>query len=560
MSSLEEMSIKFEGIGHVLEDNFLNIPLHQRAYAWEDKQVIEFIQDIDISISAKTKEYFLGSIVLTKRQDLPLEVVDGQQRLATTCIGISVIRDYFFKIGDNERGQDVEREYLLKKDLRSQEIEPKLTLSNTDNDFFKKKILIRAGSKEREIKAEKESHDKIEKAYHIFEKYFKDKTKVKEAETSFLIDWLEYLKQNVKVIIVTTPSHTNAFTIFETLNDRGLELAITDLLKNYLFGLSGNRLPEVQQSWNNMLGAIETIGGETILVDYIRHYWSSRNGATREKDLYMEIKNGVQKQQDAVSFTDDLARGAVFYSLIMNPHHESWARYGGSVQDYMVTLQILRMVQIRPLLISIFLYFNDKEVRAVMPRIVSWAVRLLVSGKLGGGILDKAYSDNAKKIADGEIKTTKQLFDSIKPNIPSDKEFEIAFSTSTISNSQIARYYLRCLEQQLSGIKNPELIPNGNEEVVNLEHILPQKPDKGWESFKQDEIITYSKRIGNLTLLQAKLNSDIGNHAFGEKKLIYSRSQYILTKGICDYEEWTIANIEKRQKALSALAVKTWQL
>lgn len=59
--------------------------------------------------------------------------------------------------------------------------------------------------------------------------------------------WLDYLETNLKVIVVTAPDDSNAFVIFETLNDRGLELAISDLLKNYLFHKSGEKIEGNQE-------------------------------------------------------------------------------------------------------------------------------------------------------------------------------------------------------------------------------------------------------------------------------------------------------------------------
>ena len=67
-----------------------------------------------------------------------------------------------------------------------------------------------------------------------------------------LNDLVDYLLNNVKVIWLTAASDANAFVIFETLNDRGLELATSDLLKNYIFSLAGDRLGEVQKHWIGM--------------------------------------------------------------------------------------------------------------------------------------------------------------------------------------------------------------------------------------------------------------------------------------------------------------------
>ena len=69
--------------------------------------------------------------------------------------------------------------------------------------------------------------------------------------------WLDYLDTNLKVILVIAPYDSNAFVIFETLNDRGLELAISDLLKNYLFHRAGDKIEEAKNRWLTMNAILE---------------------------------------------------------------------------------------------------------------------------------------------------------------------------------------------------------------------------------------------------------------------------------------------------------------
>jgi len=85
--------------------------------------------------------------------------------------------------------------------------------------------------------------------------------------------------------------------MFETLNDRGLELSKVDLLKNYLFGRSGpDRQRETEQRWHSMTGAIESVAGEDAVSTYVRHLWASMNGPTRERELFSKIKDKVKSK------------------------------------------------------------------------------------------------------------------------------------------------------------------------------------------------------------------------------------------------------------------------
>jgi len=89
------LGFEFKGIGSLLKAGRLRVPLNQREYSWEDKQVTDLFQDFQNAIRKKQETYFLGTIVVSKVKKNVPEVVDGQQRLATTSILLAAIRDYF---------------------------------------------------------------------------------------------------------------------------------------------------------------------------------------------------------------------------------------------------------------------------------------------------------------------------------------------------------------------------------------------------------------------------------------------------------------------------------
>ena len=218
------------------------------------------------------------------------------------------------------------------------------------------------------------------------------------------------------------------------------------------------------------------------------------------------------------------------------------------------------MVQIRPLLLAILDKFNHSEARKTLALMVSWGVRFLVSGGLGGGVLERHYSDRAKEVRSGSLKAATQLRDAMKSVVPANRQFESAFSTASVSTNYLARYYLRALENTARGTSQPELIPNPNQEVINLEHILPKSPSTSWSHIDEEIAFAFYPRIGNMALLKSKVNVGIGNDSFDEKKPFYGQSEYSLTKGLDEQEEWGPNEIEERQKELAALAAKTWPL
>jgi hypothetical protein len=560
VSGLNQIRINLEGIAHVLADNRLRVPVFQRSYAWEEGHVTELLQDIAAAIKAGATEYFLGSIVVSTEHSGMLEVVDGQQRLATVSVVLAQVRDYFLLNGEDDRAATLESEFLLKRDLRSQEAVPRLTLNDIDHDFFAKTVLSRPKTPGRSAVPSRVSHRLIAGACKAASKHLGAAASTSKTPVDVLVDYVEYLSTRAKVILVQVPDQANAFTIFETLNDRGLDLAISDLLKNYLFYRAESRLPEVQAAWTSMLGALTAVDTDASVVDYIRHYWSSVHGATRERDLYAVIRKRTSSKQAAVDLALGLEAGARFYAALLSSGHELWNEYGASTRQHIDTINLLRMVQVRPLLLAILAKFSIQEAKKAFRMVVAWGVRFLVHGGLGGGVLEDNYCQRASAINADTISTAKQLGLAMASVVPSDKAFEDAFANATISQAYLARYYLRVLENQVRGQAQPELVPNPNEEEVNLEHVLPLKPEGNWPSFDDDTARAYQRRLGNMVLMQQKPNSAARSSAFTKKRTSLATSHYKLTAEIGAATVWDAEAISQRQERLAKLAVQAWSV
>jgi hypothetical protein len=560
MASLDEIKIELKGIGEVIASHNLYVPKFQRSYAWKDQNILDLFQDISTAISESSKEYFLGSIVVSFKNEKKPEVIDGQQRLATTLILIAAIRDYFSLKKDVQRASEIEKDYLKKTNLETLESIPKLFLNETDNDYFCKRILASPDHADREIMPLKESHKRIDKAAQLAAAHVQSLASITKEPVKTLVSLVAFIQGSAKIIFVRVPDDANAFTIFETLNDRGLPLAISDLLKNYLFYMSDNRIEEVQQAWISMTGALESIDNEDIVVTYIRHLWSSKYGITRERDLYKNIKTKITSKQAAVDFARELQENARIYSAIINYSHELWGEYGATSKECISVFNLLGMVQIRPLLLAILSKLELTERKKCLRLLVSVSTRFLIYGVLGGGSIESQYCSRAVDIRTNKVTTANQLLKAMKDIVPSDTEFHKAFENATISKDLLARYYLRTLERHKKGEKEPELIPNASEEEITLEHILPENPSVEWGSIPEETHEAYYKRLGNMCLLKHKINSNIGNKGFNAKKKEYAKSEYKLTASLAKNTKWVPANIDSRQKELADLAVKAWSI
>ena len=549
---MPKIDFKHDGIGHFLSDNFFKIPIYQRSFAWHKENVRELFDDITNSYP---NEYFIGTIVVTDKGDY-LEIVDGQQRLVTISLFFIAVRDFLKEIGETKKADVIENEFLVKESYKEEERKQRLILNNIDNDFYSR-ILIEG----KKFEPTRASHERLIEAYDFLKSFIMNK--YNSEGLNGILDLTDFIKDKLLVIIVTVSDDVNAFTVFETLNDRGLILSQTDLIKNYLFNKASDRISEAQDKWTRFTGAIESGISEEEILNYIRYCWSSKHGLTREKELYKNIKEKIKNKNQVITLLSNLEKNSEIYLAILNPNHPFWSNFPPECSEYIGELLELRLIQNRPLLIAILEIWKEKpeEVKKALKLIVSWSVRNLITGAIGSGTLEKEFSRQAKLINEGKISNAKELLNSVRNLIPTDEQFQKAFEITSVSKAYIARYYLRKIEQACR--TTLELEPIKNPEKVNLEHILPENPtdlQKDWPSFDENLHKTYYRRIGNLTLLDKKMNSDIGNGPFKGKKEVYKDSELIITKKIEEYNDWTTSEIEKRQKEFAKKAVKIWDL
>jgi hypothetical protein len=109
------------------------------------------------------------------------------------------------------------------------------------------------------------------------------------------------------------------------------------------------------------------------------------------------------------------------------------------------------------------------------------------------------------------------------------------------------------------GINEPEWVPNEDMDI-NLEHVIPDNPDKNWPNLDRDTVASLYTRLGNMVLLQASKNSVIGNSPFSDKRKAFRESAYVLTAEVAEYRDWTAKEVAQRQAKLADTAVQTWPL
>ncbi len=570
-SRVDQIHIDPKGIGALLKDEIIWVPPNQRDYSWKDKHVEALYDDLNLAISKHAAEYFLGTIVAIHGADGKLLVVDGQQRLATAAILLAAIRDSNDD-SDNEAGaRTFQSAYLLSEHyLGKKSAEPHLHLNERDRDYFFKRVLLpRGDSRRKAVQSGKAftpgiavapSHRLIDKAAKIAAKRIKDIVAGFTGTNRLdkLDEWVEFLRTKAKVIWITVPDESSAYLIFETMNDRGLELSASDLIKNYLFGRAEtDNLDTVKHNWSQMLGALDTVAG-TEVKDYVRHFWVSRHGIVRSQDLFDAIKDDVKSPTDVLEVSSQLQINAVKYAALLNPTHSIWNRYSRPARQAVATLKMLGLKQTRPLLLAALDKLSAKEMAKLLDMAIIWSVRLLIGGIQGSGPVETSYANAAQRVSDRTYTTATQVRDEMLRVVPRDDRFLLDFAEASVTQASLARYYLAILERRSRGGKG--IYYSTDEDInVTLEHVMPEAKSDSW-IVAEDKYDEYTNRIGNLALLDATANSTIGSAGWDVKKPVLQAAKIRLTKEIGKSSGWGIPEIEGRQKRLAKLAIQAWPL
>jgi hypothetical protein len=545
------------GLASILKHNQLIVPPNQREYSWTEKEVRTLLQDFAKAISEGDGSYFLGTIVTIPRAGGALEVVDGQQRLATTAIVLAAIRNYL-RTRDPMIADSIDSEFLTVIDRTSRARVPRLRLNLDDNDYFRARLTAAP-----QIPAASRS------SHHLLDGAFAEaKDQVSRIVSGFdekdhgdiLNRWISFIETRALAVLLRVPNDSDAYRMFETLNDRGLRTSQSDLVKNYLFGRSSERVGEVQQKWAFMRGALETIEEDDITITFLRHALTIIHGFVRQTQVYDTVQNIAKGPQPVVTFAGQLELLANAYVAIHNAEHEKWNRYSDATRKAIEVLNLFDITPLRPLMLAVAHKFSEKEAEKAFQFCVSLGVRLMIASSTRTGTVEEGLAGAAHRIFKDEIVTTASLKDELKSLTPTDGPFAAAFETVTLSNRKLARYYLRSMELAAKSEPEPWHIPNDDKSAINLEHVLPEKTESNWPHFTEDQVKLFHRRVGNLCLMRASENSAAKSSGFSVKKPILAQSPYLLTKQIAEATDWTWEDIVDRQKTLARIAVKTWPI
>ena len=540
------------------------VPQFQRDYSWHQDNWEDLWNDIEIAFETKHFHY-MGSVVLQRISSKEFLIIDGQQRFTTlsilTLAVISTIQELIhngIEIEENkERINILMLQNIGQKDASSLTYSSKLFLNENNDAFYQNRLLL--FKEPINVRKLSDSENLMWNAYQFFK--YKISVRFDNNSGADLASFLNDIIGELMIfILITVEDELNAYTVFETLNSRGIELTSTDLLKNYLFSIvtkSQSDLKQVKVQWKKI---VDTIGLKEFPV-FLRFVFLATSKQISKDYLFKEIKYYVKSDHDVFNLLDKLEKYAYFYIALDSPDDELW----NNDKENRNSISILKSFGVthwKSLLLIAGEKLSVVDYRRLLKTVIVITYRYNVIAKLQTNEMEKIYSQAAINLFNNENPNLQSVLNDLKELYVNDNEFKNYFSikkfiTTNSSDKKLLRYTLYKLEsQEKDGSMFDFDIDNGT-----IEHILPESYPLEWQdAFSEDEFERNIYMLGNLTLLEgSKNNKDASNKVFDDKKKIYSTSKFVLTRNITD-PHWTPQNIKHRQAHLAKLACSVWKI
>jgi len=540
-------------VGELLTDGKIyTVPLFQRSYSWEKEHITDFWEDLINLYEKKTSHYFIGSMVFTPhRNPKKIKILDGQQRFATLLLFLAALRDVLHEIkikGSTDWIDEINR-IIFFRDIVSRSKNPKLELNREDKSFFEK-VIINGIISDKKYN----SHKLITESYNFFKKNIREKIIM---NNKFIEGSLDIITNRFLIIKIEADSDIDAHMIFETLNDRGLDLSVADLFKNYIFSIAGSSLDEIAQLWKEMVDSV----GDHNITKFLRHYCNSKLGLVRKEELYKKLSREFKKS-NVKALIEELNKESEIYSNLNNPTSEFWN--DKDIEYKLEEMNILKAEQAYTLLLSAYvnLFESDKSYfKKILESLLYLTFRYSTICRLNPNDLERTYSKLAIKLRKGDINSKKTIKE-LKKLSPSKDTFIESFKKLEIKISKVSKYILLAINNHLMSTSGKREITT-NIDNVNLEHIIPKNPDTEWKEFFTKNNTNYDQlihKIGNMTILLKEYNNKLKNKFYDQKKEMYKKSVLPLNDKLNKYEEFSIKEVEERQTEMAQLAEILWRV
>lgn len=579
-----------------------SIPDFQRNYAWENSQIDDFLTDVSSAIRLK-RQHFIGALILLSKSapgdvKKTYEVIDGQQRLTTIFMYLSILRDA--AVAQGEIRIDPPNPGGMPIDVMSRIGDLIFSDPGTGKPRFQSNRLLRTMFRERIIAhptaerpkmpvRDKASTLPLRKAYarlktHLESELAKIDTPIDRLKRIYEI--FETVAGSFNLLCIFTDTYSEAFDIFMTLNNRGRALGPADLVKTLLMKyLTDGETEEnllktterISDDWERITSNIEL--GD--IDQFLRHFMLSiQDQAVQSKNIYSSFDKHISEQNQVLLSPDEiktratqmlkqLEKASEVYKKLLQPSLITDVRIRRSAQSMLQVLVSYRILMMR--VISEESGYTVTQQREISRLTEVLSLRWVLVGGNAQELEDHFQSvcathrDSAKSFED--LKTL------LTSKIPDNERVKRAFSDPVSAEMARAVYY--GINVQLG---DPAALLLYEPARLQVEHIAPATQTDPWiqalygPPFEGvDRSIEYSSKTeawGNKTLLESDINNVIKQSLFPVKRdgnseeewLGYRHSVLAVTRDLQEIDEWTIKEIDLRSKWASESFLKIWDV
>lgn len=566
----ESLTKLFEG------DVEVSVPSFQRNFVWKQEQLKQYLDDLFVAAESDDTHFF-GPIVIfdatmENSQSKKFELVDGQQRITTSVMLISILRDF---LSDRRYFEDAKhgaidlsaglKQLLFGGDLANR---PKFHAGFMIRKYFYEAVILEPASKQAKVtpngagmaQVDIAATKELRKAHLFIQSYLREKFDTLEPDQlkELYSSLIRSLSSRFQIHSMVVKEEMDAYQLFESINYLGFKLEPGDLLKSLTLrkiqATDVNGISKGIEDWDTLVKNLEGYS----LSKFLRHYLlSEKNGKVQASKIFKLFKEDIEAtNQSARTTLTKLMSASKLYSHLLNgtvfrPGAEKLAKIAKRLNLMSETHRVLLLsIALHPALSTPQM---EKAFRAA-----EYFVFRAVAGRENRQDVENTYQTFGHSLK--TVNTDVELDDwcdklmALCVNDAALRNFPVKnvpfLGIQHDSREDLGRYAIACLEDDIGG---------GWSAAKTLEHLAPQNPKAGSVWFAkvgnaQTEYSIFTHWWGNFTWLEGELNSKIQNapwpHKISgdpEKSLDGLRmSGFFLTKRAIHAPDWTSETIKSR--------------
>lgn len=570
------------------------IPRYQREYTWGKWQWDALFEDL----LENDKQYFLGSIIcINQSQDAlsiqRLELVDGQQRMTTLSLLMAAIYYCFnnleiqLEFEQKLSLHNLKHKLVLSKNPEMTRLIPQVQNSNQQDYYY---VLQQAGLLEEAECTAYVGNRRVSKAFWHFCARIEDYLQGEEDQVEALTELIE--KVNTATLVkIEVASHSDAYTLFESLNNRGVPLTAIDLMKNKLLaGLEKVEPGSIDKYFVQWTKVLEALGDDYAIQErFFRQYYNAF-----KPELKTIVNVPVATKSNLIHVYEKLiAHDAKEFLRAMQELSESYAHvicrkeFEGR-KAINIALQKLERIQGAPSYLLLLLLFtkqqslelSDVQLEQIIQALIIFFVRRNTTDVPATRDLNRIFMDLAEEVPTrfGDD-VYRCICDKLGVVSAPDDMFKQGLSGSLYTDNTAVCRYVLCAIEESTMTKETAIdlwAVEGRQWVWTIEHVFPQGENipQCWidmiangdalsaEQYRQE----YVHRLGNLTI--SGYNSTLGNKSFVDKRDRINKKGFsvgyknglFLNSSLAQADTWSVKDIEQRTDELVSMALELFQL